>query len=76
MGGPAVMTVLRRRGSTKSLDRPWREKNYAVVDLETTGPDLRRDTMASYGIAPIRGERMVVDCCRWDADMQAPRSKR
>lgn len=51
-------------------------KNYAVVDLETTGPDLRRDTMASYGIAPIRGERMVVDCCRWDADMQAPRSKR
>ncbi|NTY60441.1 3'-5' exonuclease [Mycolicibacterium sphagni] len=52
--------VLRRRGSTKDLDRPWRENDYAVVDLETTGLDLRRDTIASYGIAPICGGRMLV----------------
>lgn len=54
------MTVRWRRAGTKSLDRPWSEIEYAVVDLETTGLDLRHDTIASYGIAPIRGERMLV----------------
>lgn len=42
------------------MDRPWSENDYAVVDLETTGLDLRRDTIASYGIALICGGRMLV----------------
>ncbi len=48
-----------RKSTTEAYNRPWREIDYAVVDLETTGLDLRRDTIASYGIAIIRGGRML-----------------
>lgn len=33
--------------------RPWREVEYCVVDLETTGLDLGRDTIVSYGAVVI-----------------------
>jgi DNA polymerase III subunit epsilon len=49
----------RRSHRTDGLDRPWREIDYAVVDLETTGLDLRRDTIASYGATVIHNGRMV-----------------
>lgn len=42
------------------MTRPWREVEYVVVDLETTGLDLRHDTIASYGAVMIRGGRMIV----------------
>lgn len=41
------------------LTRPWRDVEYVVVDLETTGLDLKRDAIASYGAVVIRGGRMV-----------------
>lgn len=42
-----------------ALDRPWREVDYVVIDLETTGLDLKRDTIASYGAAVIEHGRIV-----------------
>lgn len=53
------MTRWIRRRRPDAFDRPWRETDYAVVDLETTGLDLHHDAIASYGIAPIRGGRML-----------------
>lgn len=41
------------------LDRPWRELEYCVVDVETTGLDLRRDEIVSYGAVIVREGRMV-----------------
>lgn len=58
MGGAVAMTFWRRRGPDP-LDRPWRDVEYAVVDLETTGLDLRRDCIASYGVAIVRQGRIV-----------------
>jgi DNA polymerase-3 subunit epsilon len=42
------------------LARPWREIEYVVVDLETTGLDLAQDSIASYGAVLIRDGRIVV----------------
>jgi DNA polymerase-3 subunit epsilon len=53
------MTLRWRRQKTDPYDTPWRTIDYAVIDLETTGLDLRRDTIASYGITVIRQGRMI-----------------
>jgi DNA polymerase III subunit epsilon len=37
---------------------PWREAEFCVVDLETTGLDLRRDDVVSYGAAIVRHARI------------------
>ena len=42
------------------MARPWREVEYVVVDLETTGLDLKRDSIASYGAVVIRDGRIIV----------------
>ncbi|BDY26743.1 3'-5' exonuclease [Mycolicibacterium mageritense] len=54
------MTVRWRRQKPDPYDKPWRTVDYAVVDLETTGLDLRHDTIASYGVSVIRQGRMIV----------------
>lgn len=41
-----------------SPDTPWREAEFCVVDLETTGLDLRRDDVISYGAAIVRHARI------------------
>ncbi|GAA4711491.1 hypothetical protein [Phytohabitans rumicis] len=33
---------------------PWREAEFCVLDLETTGLDLRRDEIVAYGAAIVR----------------------
>ena len=38
--------------------RPWREASYAVVDVETTGLDLRGDDVVSYGAVLVDGGRV------------------
>jgi DNA polymerase-3 subunit epsilon len=38
----------------------WRDAEFAVVDLETTGLDLRRDEIVSYGGVVVRSGRLVV----------------
>ncbi len=42
-----------------ALDLPWREAEFCVVDLETTGLDLRRDQIVSYGSVLVREGRIV-----------------
>jgi DNA polymerase-3 subunit epsilon len=49
----------RRSRDSHGLGRPWREIDYVVVDLETTGLNLRRDTIVSYGATVIHQGRMV-----------------
>jgi DNA polymerase III subunit epsilon len=39
---------------------PWREARYAVVDLETTGLDPRRDEIVSFASIPIEDARVIV----------------
>lgn len=59
--------LLRRRPSSSrrqvpgwaGLDRPWREAQFCVIDLETTGLDLRRDAIVSYGAVVVREGRLV-----------------
>ena len=38
--------------------RPWREASYVVVDVETTGLDLRGDDVVSYGAVLVEGGRV------------------
>jgi DNA polymerase-3 subunit epsilon len=37
---------------------PWREAEFCVVDVETTGLDLRRDQIISYGAVIVRQARI------------------
>jgi DNA polymerase III subunit epsilon len=60
MGGPSLVSPRWFRARDNPMTRPWREVEYVVVDLETTGLDLRHDTIASYGAVMIRGGRMIV----------------
>ena len=39
---------------------PWREARYAVVDLETTGLDPKRDEVVSFASIPIQESRVIV----------------
>jgi len=47
------------------LDQPWRRVEYCVVDLETTGLDLRRDDIVSYGAVPVVDGRVVTGAGRY-----------
>jgi DNA polymerase III subunit epsilon len=50
------------RGRLRSpgLDVPWREVEYCVVDIETTGLDRRRDELISFGSVLVRSGRLCV----------------
>ncbi|CAN5622490.1 3'-5' exonuclease [soil metagenome] len=37
---------------------PWRDAEYCVLDFETTGLDLRRDDIISFGLVQVRAGRM------------------
>jgi DNA polymerase III subunit epsilon len=41
------------------LDQPWRSACYCAVDLETTGLDLRRDVIVSFGAVGIDSGRVI-----------------
>jgi DNA polymerase III subunit epsilon len=43
-----------------SLDLAWREADLWVVDLETTGLDLRQDEVVSWGMVRVRGGRVLL----------------
>jgi DNA polymerase III subunit epsilon len=40
--------------------RPWRVADYASLDFETTGLDLNRDQIISFGVVPIHRGRIVL----------------
>jgi DNA polymerase-3 subunit epsilon len=39
---------------------PWREARFAALDFETTGLDLRRDAVVSFGVVPIDRGRVAM----------------
>lgn len=45
------------------LARAWRDAEYCVVDVETTGLDLVRDDIISYGAVIIRAGRILSSSC-------------
>ena len=49
-----------RASKPPALGTPWRDAHYAVVDLETTGLDPRRDEIVSFASIPIDGARVIV----------------
>lgn len=40
--------------------RPWREAEFASLDFETTGLDLAKDAVVSFGVVPIRAGRVIL----------------
>ncbi len=40
--------------------RGWREAPFTALDFETTGLDLRRDAIVSFGAVPVGGGRVVL----------------
>jgi DNA polymerase-3 subunit epsilon len=52
------MRVRRRALRGPELDVPWRDVEYVVVDVETTGLDLRRDVVISFGSVLVRAGRL------------------
>ena len=47
------------------LDVPWRDVEYCVVDVETTGLDLRHDEVISFGSVLVRSGRLGLDTCTY-----------
>ena len=52
-----------------ATDRPWREVEYCVVDVEATGLDLRRDDLISFGSVVITAGRMRCETA-WYTDVR------
>jgi DNA polymerase-3 subunit epsilon len=52
---------MRWKGRATGIDLKvsWREARYCAIDVETTGLDLRRDSIVSIGSAGIRNGRIV-----------------
>lgn len=46
-------------GPDTDLRGNWRDATYCVIDVETTGLDLRRDSIVSIGTACIRNGRII-----------------
>ncbi len=45
--------------SVEALTHSWRESEFAVVDLETTGLDPASDEILSFAMVPVRGGRVL-----------------
>jgi DNA polymerase III subunit epsilon len=43
----------------RRLPPDWREAEYCAIDVETTGLDLRQDSVVSVGSVPIRDGRVI-----------------
>jgi DNA polymerase III subunit epsilon len=50
---------------------PWREAAYAVLDVETSGLNARRDSLLAIGLIEIEGGRVHV-CRRWYSLVRPP----
>lgn len=54
--------AMRLRTRERAQDGPgWSDVEYCAVDVETTGLDLRRDSIVSIGLAPVHDGRICCD---------------
>lgn len=49
------------RSTKTDLDLNWRDINYCVIDLETTGLDFKTDEIISIGAAQIQSGRVITE---------------
>ena len=56
MSGPVLRPSVRRMAW-----RLWRDVPFASVDVETTGLDLARDAIVSFGVVPVEAGRVRLD---------------
>ena len=56
----SVWTRAYRESELPPLDTRWRRASYAVVDLETTGLDPRRDEIISFAAVPVDAGRIAI----------------
>ena len=49
------------RRNQLELDSNWRNANFCVIDLETTGLDFEKDEIVSLGAVQIRSARITTD---------------
>jgi DNA polymerase-3 subunit epsilon len=63
MGGEAALIRFGRLAdfATADLDADWRTIDYCVLDVETTGLDLRNDEVVSIGAVQIHQARIVTE---------------
>ena len=54
-----------RPPARKERRRSWRDVGLAALDFETTGLDLRRDSVISFGVVPVDRARIVVAGARY-----------
>jgi DNA polymerase III subunit epsilon len=54
-----IRAAIRVARAGRGLPADWREARYCAIDVETTGLDLRRDSIVSVGAAPISQGRIV-----------------
>ena len=52
------MSELPSRPPRAAARGPWRAASYASLDFETTGLDLERDDVISFGVVPLDGGRV------------------
>jgi DNA polymerase III subunit epsilon len=57
--GPVTAQEPGRRAGPAAGEH-WRRAEYCVIDVETTGLNLRRDDVISVGLVPVRGGRITV----------------
>lgn len=53
--------LLPRATRSPTLDRAWRDVEYCVVDVESTGLDLRHDQLISFGSVAVRAGRLCLE---------------
>jgi DNA polymerase-3 subunit epsilon len=56
----SVWTRAYRESELPPLETKWRRAAYAVVDLETTGLDPRRDEIIAFASVPVDGGRIAI----------------
>jgi len=56
----ALMSFLKRNfGNKADISESWRSADFCVIDVETTGLDLKRDEIISIGMVSIQAGRIL-----------------
>lgn len=63
MGNESKLSWIRKISQLNAShhDENWRDINYCVIDLETTGLDFKRDEIISLGAVQIQSSRIITE---------------